>query len=327
MSSQDYYNKKLANQYTDYVVKEPCELLQFLMTYVPGNTRTKAKQLLSQKMVFVDKVITTQFNTPLKAGQLVQIAKRGNLHQLRNRFVKILYEDAFLLVVEKKEGIVTNTMPGGRENSVKRILDEYVKRKSRSISVHTVHRLDRVTSGLLIFAKRRDVQQMFTENWHDIVKDRRYVAVVQGLMEKDSGTVESWLTDNKMYVTYSTNYDNGGKYAITHYRTLKRSAENSVGVSVGNHPDGKPEPMPKANTDYSLVELKLETGRKNQIRVHMQDLQHPVVGDLKYGSDVDPIGRVCLHAYRIEFVHPITRELLSFESPIPQPFLSIMKNA
>ncbi|MBR3530291.1 MAG: RluA family pseudouridine synthase [Bacteroidaceae bacterium] len=303
MSSQDYYNRKLANQYTDYVVKEPCELLQFLMTYVPGNTRTKAKQLLSQKMVFVDKVITTQFNTPLKAGQLVQIAKRGNLHQFRNKFVKILYEDAFLLVIEKKEGIITNTMPGGKENSVKRILDEYVKRKSRSISVHTVHRLDRVTSGLLIFAKRRDVQQMFTEHWHDIVKDRRYVAVVQGQMEKDSGTVESWLTDNKMFVTFSTNYDNGGKYAITHYRTLKRSEE------------------------YSLVELKLETGRKNQIRVHMQDLQHPVVGDLKYGSDVDPIGRVCLHAYRIEFVHPNTRELLSFETPIPQAFQSIMKNA
>ena len=301
MSSQDYYNKKLANQYTDYVVKEPCELLQFLMTYVPGNTRTKAKQLLSQKMVYVDKVITSQFNAPLQPGQLVQIAKKGNLHVFKNKFVKILYEDAFLLVIEKKEGIITNTMPGHKENSVKRILDEYVKRKSKSISVHTVHRLDRVTSGLLIFAKRRDVQQMFTDHWHDIVKDRRYVAVVQGRMEKDSGTVESWLTDNKMFITYSSNYDNGGKYAITHYRTLKRSA------------------------DYSLVELKLETGRKNQIRVHMQDLQHPVVGDLKYGSDVDPIGRVCLHAFRIEFFHPITHELLSFETPIPSAFQGLLK--
>ena len=96
MSSQDYYNKKLANQYTDYVVKEPCELLQFLMTYVPGNTRTKAKQLLSQKMVYVDKVITSQFNAPLQPGQLVQIAKKGNLHVFKNKFVKILYEDAFL---------------------------------------------------------------------------------------------------------------------------------------------------------------------------------------------------------------------------------------
>ena len=124
MSSQDYYNKKLANQYTDYVVKEPCELLQFLMTYVPGNTRTKAKQLLSQKMVYVDKVITSQFNAPLQPGQLVQIAKKGNLHVFRNKFVKILYEDAFLLVIEKKEGIITNTMPGHKENSVKRILDE-----------------------------------------------------------------------------------------------------------------------------------------------------------------------------------------------------------
>ena len=120
--------------------------------------------------------------------------------------------------------------------------------------------------------------------------------IVQGQMEKDSGTVESWLTDNKMYVTFSTNYDNGGKYAITHYRTLKRAAE------------------------FSLVELKLETGRKNQIRVHARDIGHPIVGDTKYGTGHDPIGRLCLHAYRLHFIHPRTGQNMSFETPFPKEF-------
>jgi 23S rRNA pseudouridine1911/1915/1917 synthase len=203
---------------------------------------------------------------------------------------------------------LTNALPGDRRENVKAILDEYVKRQSKGFSVHTVHRLDKGTSGILLFAKRRDIQQIFTDNWKDIVTDRRYIAVVQGEMEKDSGTVTSWLTDNKMFVTYSSVIDNGGKYAITNYRTLKRK------------------------NGYSLVELKLETGRKNQIRVHMQDLHHPIVGDYKYGSTVEdyaersnPVGRICLHAFRLAFRHPITGEFLKFETPYPGAFTSLMK--
>ncbi|MCH5177475.1 MAG: RluA family pseudouridine synthase [Prevotellaceae bacterium] len=300
-TSQDYRNRRLANRYTDYHVKQPCQLLEFLMTAVPGTSRTKAKQLLARKMVYINNTITTHALTMLQPGQVVQIAERGNLHDLRNPYVHIVYEDNFLLVVEKAAGILTNTLTDRRENSLKRILDEYVKRTNPYISTHTVHRLDRYTSGLLIFAKRRDVQQIFTDNWHDIVTDRRYIGVVQGEMEHDTGTVDSWLKDNKTFMTYSSPYDNGGKRAITHYRTLQR--EN----------------------DCSLVEFKLETGRKNQIRVHMQVIGHPIVGDLKYGSDIDPINRLCLHAYKLQFIHPITHELLQFESPIPPAFLSICK--
>lgn len=297
---QSHYDRRLTNQYTNFTAKKDGTLLAFLMEGI-GLSRTKSKQLLSQKMVYVGKVITTQWDAPVKAGQLVQIAKRGNMHQLRSRFVKILYEDAFLLVVEKAEGILTNAIPGSKDNSLKRILDEYVKRENRAISVHTVHRLDRVTSGILIFAKRRDIQQAFTDKWHDMVTDRRYVAVVQGRPQDPNGTVSSWLTDNKMYVSYSSPVDNGGKYAVTHYRTLKTNAE------------------------HALIELKLETGRKNQIRVHMQDLGCPVVGDLKYGSNEDPIGRVCLHAQKIEFFHPVTGEQLRFETPVPTKFLELVK--
>lgn len=303
-----YFDYKAANHYTDYLVKEPAELMQFLMNRVTGISRTRAKELLSQRMVYVDKEIVTQYNHQLKPGQLVQISKNRHIHTLRSRWVRLVYEDAFIIVVEKKEGILTNALPGDRRENVKAILDEYVKRQSKGFSVHTVHRLDKGTSGILLFAKRRDIQKTFTDNWKDIVTDRRYIAVVQGEMEKDSGTVTSWLTDNKMFVTYSSVFDNGGKYAVTNYRTLKRK------------------------NGYSLVELKLETGRKNQIRVHMQDLHHPIVGDYKYGSTVEnyaersnPVGRICLHAFRLAFRHPITGEFLKFETPYPGAFTSLMK--
>ena len=302
------FDRRAANTYTNYPVAEPAELMAFLMAKIPGVSRTRVKELLSQRMVYVDKEITTQYNHQLRAGQLVQVAKNRHKHAFNSQWVRIIYEDAFIIVVEKKEGILTNVMPGKRQENVKGILDEYVKRQNRTFSVCTVHRLDRGTSGLLVFAKRRDIQKTFMDNWQDIVTDRRYVAVVQGEMEKDKGTVSSWLSENRMFVTYSSVYDNGGKYAVTNYRTLKRK------------------------NGYSLVELKLDTGRKNQIRVHMQDLHHPIVGDFKYGSveaeygeKADPVGRICLHAFRLAFRHPITGEVLKFETPYPDEFVRLMK--
>ncbi|MCR5043328.1 MAG: RluA family pseudouridine synthase [Bacteroidaceae bacterium] len=303
-----YSDYKAANHYTTYMVKEPAELMQFLMNTISGISRTKAKEYLSQRMVYVDKEIITQYNYPLKPGQMVQVAKNRHKHAFTNKWVRIVYEDAFLLVVDKKEGILTNAMSGDRHENVKAILDEYVKRTNRTFSVHTVHRLDKGTSGLLVFAKRRDIQRIFTDNWQDIVTDRRYVAVVQGEMEKDQGVVTSWISDNRMFISYSTPYDNGGKQAVTHYRTMQRK------------------------NGYSLVEFKLETGRKNQIRVHMHDLNHPIVGDHKYGSTVEaygersnPAGRFCLHAYRLAFRHPVTGEELKFETPFPTEFTRLMK--
>ena len=304
----NYFDYKAANHYTTYVVKESAELLPFLMTMISGVSRTKAKEFLSQRMVYVNNEIITQFNYPLKPGQVVQVAKNRHKHAMTNKMVRIVYEDAFLMVVEKKEGILTNTQPGVRQESVKSILDEYVQRQSRSFSVHTIHRLDKGTSGLLLFAKRRDIQKMFTDNWKELVTDRRYVALVQGEMEKDLGTVTSWLMDNKLYFTYSSPFDNGGKFAVTHYRTLTRK------------------------NGFSLVELKLDTGLKNQIRFHMKDLKHPIVGDYKYGSNFetygerhDVAGRICLHAFRLAFRHPITGEFLKFESPIPSVFTQLLK--
>ena len=162
-----------------------------------------------------------------------------------------------------------------------------------------MHSLDRDTSGLMVYAKDMETEQILEHHWHDIVYDRRYVAVVCGEMEQDEGTVANWLKDNKAYYTYSSPVDNGGKYAVTHFRVLRRT------------------------TDFSLVEFKLETGRKNQIRVHTADMQHPVCGDVKYGDGTDPLHRLCLHAYMLHFVHPITNERMEFDTIIPPVFMKL----
>jgi len=293
---KEYYNRKLSNHYVDYPVNEDMPLMEFLMKVMSGASRTKVKELLTQRMVYVDHIITTQYNHPLKKGQLVQIIKRRNIYELNNPYVSVVYEDMFLIVVEKKEGIITSEPRGARMNSVKKILNEYVKHKSQSFSVHLVHRLDRETSGLLVFAKNRDVQKQFIDFWHDIVSDRRYAAVVEGKVERNADTVISWLTEGRNFTMESSPVDNGGQQAITHYRVVRR------------------------NDKYSLMDLKLDTGRKNQIRVHMNVIGHPVVGDMKYGAEQDPVGRVMLHAYKLEFVHPVTHEHLKFEIPLPEEF-------
>ena len=162
-----------------------------------------------------------------------------------------------------------------------------------------VHRLDRETSGIMMYAKDEKTQYTLRDNWHDIVYDRRYVAIVNGEVEREQGTVKSWLTDRKLYVS-SSPVDDGGKLSITHYSTIKRA------------------------NGFSLVELQLETGRKNQIRVHMESLGHPILGDERYGCEIDPLNRLALHAFKLCFYHPITGERMEFETPYPNPFKSLM---
>ena len=264
---------------------------------MPDASRTKLKSLLSKRVVFVDNVITTQFNFPLQPGMKVQISKQKGKKEFNNRLLKIIYEDAYIIVVEKMQGLLSVNTERQKERTAYTILNEYVQRSGRQFRVFIVHRLDRDTSGLMMFAKDEKTQQVLRDNWHEIVTDRRYVAVVEGSMEKDYDTVVSWLTDKTLYVS-SSEYDDGGSKSITHYRTIKRA------------------------NGYSLVELDLETGRKNQIRVHMQDLGHPIVGDGRYGGEnySNPIGRLALHAFKLCFYHPVTGDLMEFETPYPADF-------
>lgn len=288
-------------QYTDYVVREPMELMQFLAAKMPQASRTKLKTLLSKRVVFVNHVITTQYNFPLQPGMKVQISRERGKKEFHNKLLKIVYEDAYLIVVEKMQGLLSVSTERQKERTACTILNEYLKRSTgRSNRVYVVHRLDRDTSGLMMFAKDEKTQHTLRDNWHEIVYDRRYVAVVAGEMEQNAGRVHSWLTDRVLYV-HSSPVDDGGKESITHYQTIKRA------------------------NGYSLVELHLETGRKNQIRVHMQDLGHPVIGDGRYGiEDLNPIGRLGLHAFKLCFYHPVTGEQMEFETPYPAEFKKLL---
>ena len=288
-----------ASKYSEHVVHEETTLLEFLLKEMSGISRNRAKDILAGHGITVDRRNTTRYDEPLHPGQVVRVSKHKRSNMLLNRYVKIVYEDKDLVVIEKSEGILS--MPAtAKQYSAKQVLDEYFQKRHFKCTAHTVHRLDRETSGLMMYAKNLEMAQILEDNWHDIVFDRRYVAVVSGELEREGGTIESWLKDNKAYITYSSPEDpGGGKYAITHYHTLKTTPR------------------------YSLVELKLETGRKNQIRVHMQDIGHPVLGDRKYGDSNDPIGRLCLHAYRLDFYHPRTGEVMNFETPFPRDFMKL----
>lgn len=287
-----------ASKYNELVVREETTLLEFLIQAM-SLSRNRAKDILAGHGVTVDRRNTTRYDEPLRPGQVVRVSKHKRATQLLNKYVKIVYEDKDIVVIEKAEGILS--MPAtAKQYSVKQVLDEYFVKRHFKCTAHTVHRLDRETSGLMMYAKSIEIAKILEDSWHQIVFDRRYVAVVSGEMEHEGGTVESWLKDNKAFVTYSSDTDpGGGKYAITHYHTLKTTPR------------------------YSLVELKLETGRKNQIRVHMQDIGHPVLGDQKYGDGFDPIGRLCLHAYRLDFYHPRTGEVMNFETLFPRDFMKL----
>ena len=292
--------KSTGGDYSHYTVQEPGPLLEWLLANVSGS-RTKIKATLQGRGVKVDGKTVSQFDFPLQPGMKVAVSNtKRNQKGFKSRYVKIVYEDRWLIVVEKAVGILS--MAAGHSSlNVKSVLDDYFKKSHQKCRAHVVHRLDRDTSGLMVYAKDMETEQILEHNWHDIVYDRRYVAVVSGEMEEDEGTIANWLKDNKAFVTYSSPVDNGGKYAVTHFYVMGRT------------------------TEHSLVEFKLETGRKNQIRVHSADMGHPVCGDTKYGNGDDPLNRLCLHAWLLCFTHPITQQRLEFETPIPASFKHLFK--
>lgn len=287
--------------YRYITVDRDVQLLEFLIDEA-GQSRSKIKATLQGRGIKVDGKCVTQFDFALRPGMVVAVSMtKKNNEGLKSRYVKIVYEDRWLVVVEKNIGILS--MAAGHSSlNVKSVLDDYFHKSRQKCRAHVVHRLDRDTSGLMIYAKDMETEQILERNWHDIVYDRRYIAVLSGEMENDEGTIANWLKDNKAYVTYSSPVDNGGKYAVTHYFTHNRT------------------------TEHSLVEFKLETGRKNQIRVHSADMGHPVCGDVKYGNGDDPIHRLCLHAFLLCFHHPVTGEPMEFETPVPSQFRMLFKH-
>lgn len=286
-------------EYEQFIVKQQAPLLEWLLANI-HESKSKIKATLKGSGIKVNGKVVTRFDYLLTEGTKVMVSKSKRNETFKSRYVKIIYEDRYLLVVEKNIGILS--MAGGHASlNVKAVLDDYFHQSRQKCTAHVVHRLDRDTSGLMIYAKDIQTEQILEHDWHNIVYDRRYVAVVSGEMKDEEGTIANWLKDNRSYMTFSSPVDNGGKYAVTHFHVLRRTAY------------------------HSLVEYRLETGRKNQIRVHSADMGHPVCGDIKYGNGDDPCGRLCLHAYVLCFYHPVTHERMEFETPIPSAFQKIFK--
>ena len=291
----------VANKYNEYVVREEMTLMDFLNVQMHGISRNRLKDILKGHGVNVDRKLVTQYDYQLRPGMVVSVSKHRRSTELSSKWIKIIYEDKDIIIIEKNAGILSMAATA-KQFCVKTILDEYFQKRQFKCHAHVVHRLDRDTSGLMIYAKSIEAAQILERDWKNRVFDRRYIAVVSGKMEREGGTIENWLKDNKACVTYSSPTDNGGKLAVTHYR-VDMTAD-----------------------DISLVELRLETGRKNQIRVHMADIGHPVLGDTKYGNGRDPLHRLCLHAYRLFLYHPMTGVRMEFETPYPASFVNLFNN-
>ena len=282
--------------------------MDFLIAKMGGMARSSVKQLLGQRRVKVGNAVQTRHDFALKAGDVVTVSSgRGN-SQLTHPKLKIVYEDDDLIVVNKQPGLLTvAATPGSSETTAYSILRAYVKKQNARAGIYVVHRLDRETSGLLVFARSQDLQHYMREYWRELVQERTYIALAEGVLEPREGKITTWLTEDKRNaVVYSSPVDDGGDIAITNYKTLRVSGQSSE----------------FRDQIYSLVELHLETGRTNQIRVHLASKGCPVVGDRKYGhgNESSPIDRLCLHAKVLAFIHPVTEKTVRFESPVPKEF-------
>lgn len=244
--------------------------------------------------------VVTRHDHLLAAGDKVTILQTGSV-QGREAMagVKIIYEDESLLVINKPPRLLSIATDEEKERTAYRILNEYVQERNPRARLFIVHRLDRDTSGLMMFAKSEAVKNQLQDHWKDVILERSYVALVEGAVEEKQSTIKTWLKESSTKTMY-VSQPGDGVVAITHYQVIERTSE------------------------YSLLAVQLETGRKNQIRVHMQSIGHSVVGDKRYGSRKNPIARLGLHAQILAFKHPITGETLRFETKIPNQFQRVL---
>ena len=282
-----------------FIVKESEELMKFLIMQLPHKNRNNIKTMLKKREVLVAGKAVTQFNHMLKPGQKVEISTSPAPRASQMRGIIVVYEDRDLIVVNKNAGLLSMATDKEKRNTAYSILSSYVKDENKDNKIYIVHRLDRETSGLMMFAKSKEMQELLQESWKRTVMERSYLAVIDGQLDPPEGSVSSYLFESSVFIVYSSQDPEKGERAVTHYKTIK------------------------SNDLYSLLKMNLETGRKNQIRVHLQDLKHPIVGDKKYGSTSNPIGRLGLHAWVLAFTHPRTNEKLRFETSIPGSFLKL----
>lgn len=283
---------------------ESLMLLDFMVGAFPQYNRTRLKSLLKYQQVRIPGYPSPRHDSPVAPGQMVEINLTRPFATFSHPRVSLVYEDDDILVVNKGYGLLSMGTDTGKKNETAyNILKNYVKRQHPDNKIFIVHRLDRDTSGLMMFARSEEAKEAMQHNWNNMVLERNYVAVLEGVLEEDSGVIRSHLDENSRFEVYSTHEKGKGKLAVTRYKVLARGG------------------------GYTLVQFSLDTGRKNQIRVHAADLGHPIVGDRKYGAEASPIHRLALHARSLKFAHPITRKLMEFTLPVPAKFMGLVKSA
>ena len=270
-------------------------LLPFLLSHQKGKSRNNIKALLTRGQVLVDGQAVTRHDHPLVPGQTVSLRPRL---QGRDLPFPLLYEDADLLAIDKPAGLLSTANEREQERTAFRAVSDWLRDRGEG-RAFLVHRLDRDTSGVLLFAKSEAVQQRFQNEWNTLIRRRGYRAVVEGAPPEPAGTIRTQLRENRIHRVYSVR--SGGKTAVTHYQVERLGA------------------------DYALLAVAIDTGRKNQIRVHFSELGCPVAGDKVYGAATDPLGRLCLHAHELSFAHPVTGAELLLRSETPRGFSRLVR--
>lgn len=275
-------------------------LLEYLLTAMSDRKRTTVKDYLKHRQVRVNGNVTTRFDLKVGRGDTVEVNTSREFQTLRNPRLTIVHEDDDVIVVNKGYGLLSVGNDRIKTGTAYSILRDYVKRVDQRQKIFIVHRLDQHTSGLMMFAKNAEAKETMQHNWNNMVLERRYVCVVEGKLKDTQGEIRSYLAENSQHEVYSTDDPSAGQLAVTRYRVLK------------------------SGNGYTLVEVQLETGRKNQIRVHMKDLGHPIAGDRKYGASTSPIHRLALHAMTLRFAHPVSRADMNFSTPVPISFMKMV---
>ena len=275
-----------------YFVNGNYLLFDYLRNNIDGKSKNNIKSLLKNEVVFVNGKIVTKYNYVLCDGDVVEINKKK-----ANNNINIIYEDNDIIVIDKPSKILTISNKNEKVNTLYRMVSDYLKKEHKKVFI--IHRLDFDTSGIIMFAKSQRVQKLYQDNWNDFAKIREYTAIVAGITA-NKGHIESYLKQTKTLLVYSSK-NKDGLFAITDYEKIG------------------------GNSKYSMLKILISTGRRNQIRCHMADIGHPILGDYRYKCKINPIDRLCLHANRLEIINPITKELMVFNSNIPKEFNSIIK--
>lgn len=275
-----------------YFVNGNYLLFDYLRNNIDGKSKNNIKSLLKNEVVFVNGKIVTKYNYVLCDGDVVEINKKK-----ANNNINIIYEDNDIIVIDKPSKILTISNRNEKVNTLYRMVSDHLKKEHKKVFI--IHRLDFDTSGIIMFAKSQRVQKLYQDNWNDLAKIREYTAIVDGITA-NKGHIESYLKQTKTLLVYSSK-NKDGLFAITDYEKIG------------------------GNSKYSMLKILISTGRRNQIRCHMADIGHPILGDYRYKCRINPIDRLCLHANRLEIINPITKELMVFNSNIPKEFNSIIK--